>query len=302
MTQSSRPWTNNSVGDGTSYTAAQWRSIYRNLFGSGVLNGLAVSGTTSPLTVAPGSAMVDGLLYESTANENLTVATPAATTGGHVILRADFAAQTVRLLAVRNTSGATAIPALTQTSETTFEIRLAEFQITSGGNITLTPVAPSAYFRTKIASAQIDDLAIITARLADQAVTTPKLADLGVTTPKVANDAIDDTKAGNRVPQFYRRQGGDATEWGLPFPGTTNYTPGPVRMQAGFIDPGSTGTITFPVAFSARPLVFIQSHSQDRYVVVTNVQANQFSFRKTLAHTGALDAVGQFAWLAIGPE
>jgi len=97
--------------------------------------------------------------------------------------------------------------------------------------------------------------------------TAAKLADGVVTTAKVADDAIDDTKVGNRVPQLYRRQGGDATNWATT--GTTTQTPAAVRKQVGsvLVTIGSgtpsvgaayaTATVTFPTAFSATPVALL---------------------------------------------
>ncbi len=60
------------------------------------------------------------------------------------------------------------------------------------------------------------------------------------------------------------RQGGNATDWNTP--GTTNYTPPAVRIQAGSVSASVTGspafgwtTITFPVAFAAKPLIFLNA-------------------------------------------
>jgi hypothetical protein len=162
MAEKGYPFTNNATGDGTSggYTAAEWRKIHRYLFGDGVAvegNQLAVTGAASPLAVNTGHAVVDGLFYDNTASVNLTVTTPVVnTTGGHVILRASFAAQTVRLVAVRNTDGVAAIPSLTQTSETTFEIRLASFTITTGGVITLTDARTYLHYTIRLDRSRID--------------------------------------------------------------------------------------------------------------------------------------------------
>jgi hypothetical protein len=75
----------------------------------------------------------------------------------------------------------------------------------------------------------------------------------------IANDAVDDTKVGNRVPQLYRRQGGDATNWNTA--GTTTRTPTTVRIQTGSIAmtiaaaASAEVTVTFPTAFSVVPLI-----------------------------------------------
>lgn len=163
MTQFSMFWTTTppaaAVGDGSSpYTSTNWFDFLRSLTTfnatsegvlAGYLNQLAVSGAGSPLTVATGGAVVYGIPYKSDASENVTVATPAiGDTGGHVILRADWTAQTVRVVAVRNTDGNAAIPALTQTAGTTWEVRLATFTISTLGVITLTDARDYCHFNS----------------------------------------------------------------------------------------------------------------------------------------------------------
>jgi hypothetical protein len=119
----------------------------------------------------------------------------------------------------------------------------------------------------------------------------------------IANNAVDDTKVGNRVPQFYRRQGGNASDWNSP--GTSNYTPGAVRMQAGRVDvgPGGTQAITFPVAFSAKPLVFVTPMDANELVkgVATSITASGFTLEVNYTDNGSPTS-GKMGWLAIGPE
>lgn len=151
MAEKSFPWTANATGDGTSggYTGLEWGEMWRRLFNrgneasAGVVRGhgneLAVSGTSSPVAVATGAGMVYGKHYYNDASLNLTVTTPVVgTTGGHVILRLDWTAQTVRAVAVRNTDGVNSTPSLTQSTSTQWEVRLASFTITTGGVIALT--------------------------------------------------------------------------------------------------------------------------------------------------------------------
>lgn len=149
MAESSRFFNSNGVGDGgaSGYTRAQIASWMKAVFGAGILKGigseLVVSGTASPLSVATGAAIVDGLFYENSAALNKTVTTPSeGTTGGRIVLRADWAAQTVRAVVVLNTDGVADPPALTQTSGTTYEINLATFTITTGGEIGSLVVEP----------------------------------------------------------------------------------------------------------------------------------------------------------------
>jgi hypothetical protein len=293
----------------------------------GPFNGLAVSGTASPLTLATGAACVYGYLHFCTTAGDLTVVTPVVgTTGGHVVLRADWTAQTVRAVAVRNTDGVAATPSLTQTASTTWEIRLATFSINTSGVITVTDARSFAHFNSQAAAANIDDSAVTTAKINDSAVTTVKLndgavttakitdsnvttakiADTNVTTGKIANDAVDDTKAGDRVPQFYRRQGGSASNWSTG--GTSTQTPGATRMQAGVITVGSvagsgsgSGSVTFPTAFSDVPLLIVKGNAEMAGVGFSSVSSTGFNYTYTNNGVFTINPF-LFTWFATGPE
>lgn len=134
------------------------------------------------------------------------------------------------------------------------------------------------------------------AMIPDALITGAKLVAGTVGLTQLANDSVDDTKAGNRVAQFIRRKGGDATNWWVP--GTTVYTPGAVRIQAGVQDIPNAGpetTITFPVAFSAPPLVFTQSPNAIP-ARVEDILATSFNVQQSSGGTMAI------SWVAFGPE
>lgn len=161
MTQKSWPWDTNppsgSVGDGAAgLNEASAREFLALYFGvqdpsvEGVVKGLAlgeleVSGNSSPLDVDPGAAICYGL-YINDAAATVAVSTPAVgVTGGRVVLQTNWAGvgggsleARTRLAVLMNTDGNAAIPALTQSAGTTWEISLATFQITTGGVITVT--------------------------------------------------------------------------------------------------------------------------------------------------------------------
>lgn len=314
MTESSVLWTNNATGDGITggYTQAQLVEMYRALFTKtanrgGVspeyLNELAVSGTSSPVAVATGAAIVYGFFYVNDASLNVTVPTPSVSTRiDRIVLRASWAAQTVRIARVAGTEGGAA-PALTQTPSTTWEIPLATVSITTGGVIAVTD-----------AREWLDvtgDGMVTVAKLASDAVETAKIKDANVTTAKIASDAVDDTKVGDRVPQFYRRQGGDASTWNTA--GTTTYTPGAVRMQAGVVSGAFSGgtaetggvAITFPVAFSDKPIVLAMVESANtNYQYATSVTLITASGCQVYWRVDAHGSAGtlKIHWLAIGPE
>lgn len=151
MAERSMPWDSTGTGDGTltGYTETQTLEMFRDLFtgdqyaSMGVLAGvggeLAVTGSTMPLTVATGAGMVYGLYYQNTAALSLTNPPPViGTTGLRVSLRADWAAQTVRAVIIKNADNTAAPPGLTQTALTTFDIPLVTGTITTGGSVSLT--------------------------------------------------------------------------------------------------------------------------------------------------------------------
>lgn len=298
MAQQSMPWTTNGTGDGpgSGYSQSRWYAFFKKLFttdqeaSEGVILGedseLAVSGTSSPLTVASGSAIVHGFFYENTSSTTVSVTNPSATTGGHVVLEADWTAQTVRVAAYKNTDGVTSAPALTQTAGTKWQIRLATFTITSAGVITVTDARSYCHFGTKVNTAMIDDSA--------------------VTTAKINNDAITAGKLGAGVMALMDRQGSNANDWDLA--GTTNYDiSSEVRIQAGASSSASnaasyTFTITFPVAFDYKPLVFATTGRGTFMAAVTAISTTGITITATAVDGVASTNGMSVHWMAIGPS
>ena len=176
----------------------------------------------------------------------------------------------------------------------------------ANGAVTNDKIAGGAVTEAKLATA-----AVTIDKIATNAVSGSKIAPNAVATPKIADDAVDDTKVGNRVPQFYRRQGGSGSNWSTP--GSTYYTPGFVRIQAGSKQCDSSGSVnvTFPVAFSAPPIVFVQSaraSQQTASVSQSTISATGFTAHvvnhyasDTEPHVSG-DAQDIVFWLAIGAE
>lgn len=153
MTQTSRPWQSTSPGDAGPYSAANWNQLYQNvlglganrvnvgpLLGSGVQpsESLRVQAKGTPdatVDVLAGSALVQGIGYINTATVNFSI---AANASGNpridtVILRADYALQTVRLAVLQGTPAASpANPSLTQTANVLWEIPLADIAVANG--------------------------------------------------------------------------------------------------------------------------------------------------------------------------
>jgi hypothetical protein len=193
MAEVSLLWETNNTGDGVAvgYTDDQMFQIFRsfcpsaNIGGvaSDVLNKLAVTGTSSPVAVNTGQALVYGIPYYNTASVTVAIATPAALTRiDRIVLRASWAAQTVRITRIAGTEGGAA-PAMTQVAGTTWDIPLATVSITTGGVITVTDA------REWVGA--VGDATITATKLASNAVTTAKILDDNVTGAKIADYAID---------------------------------------------------------------------------------------------------------------
>jgi len=112
----------------------------------------------------------------------------------------------------------------------------------------------------------------------------------------------------DRLTRLMQRQGGSATDWNPP--GSTNYTPGQVIMQAGAvlvnISNGSdfgTAVVTLPAAFSAAPLVLATFQSAAAVAGTTVwAAAGTTSITVRVNRTGTTGDVSVgVAWLAIGP-
>lgn len=298
MTQSSILWTNNSTGDGVSggYTQAQhieWmRALFAKSNGGGVsanyLNELAVTGTSSPVAVNTGAAVVYGFIYFNGASENIVVPTPSSATRiDRIVLRADWTAQTVRIARVAGSEGGGA-PSLTQTPSTTWEVPLAQVSITTLGNITLT------------------DQREYIAGVGDGQITAIKLANDAVETSKIDDDAVTGDKIG--VQGFYLpyRKGGDATSWNVGGAATYAIT-NKVRVYCGVIEipvsgGGGSTTITLPGSYAAFPYVIAsQCGSLSKvYVSVAASSANQITIY--VEDDGSITGDVAISWMTIGPE
>lgn len=188
MAERSLFWKTDGVGHGPigGYPQHRLRDWTRKLFLSGeedaagvlfntVDGQLAVSGSVSPLTVASGSALAYGFLYENTSELTKAVTTPTTgLTGGRVLIRATWSTQEVLVEAVRSADGVTAPPDLVQREGEVWEISLASFLITPGGAITVTDDRSFVHFGTKVSGNMIDPLAVSTGKIADAAVSNAK--------------------------------------------------------------------------------------------------------------------------------
>lgn len=158
MTEKSYVWGGISVGDASlaPYDNDEWTDVWRKMFTydrtyQGVFNSyanaLVGSGSTSPVAINTGAALVDGNFYENDASVNVAVPTPSSSTRiDLIVLRKDFNAQTVRITRVAGIEGGGA-PSLVQNDGVTWDVPLYQASITTGGVITLTdlrmPVVPN---------------------------------------------------------------------------------------------------------------------------------------------------------------
>lgn len=120
------------------YDPATQGPLRYNSFGYGTLE---VTGTTSPVSVASGVALVKGKLYVNTASKVITIPTPSLNTRiDRIVLRLDFTTVPHSCAAVRlaGTEGSGVPPELTQEDGVRWEISLARVSITPGGAITIT--------------------------------------------------------------------------------------------------------------------------------------------------------------------
>lgn len=164
MSETSRPWQGTSPGDAGAYSAANWQQLYTSIIGFGAarsnvgvllgsgsqpnapLKVQAQSPATTSVDVLAGSALVQGVAYINTATLALSI---AANASGNpridtIILRADYALQTVRLAVLQGTPAASpSVPSLTQSANVMWEIPLADIAVANGfvsiSNANITP-------------------------------------------------------------------------------------------------------------------------------------------------------------------
>jgi len=298
-------WTTGGGGDDdAAYTVTDWANIGKILGGTSgsqgivpnYLNCYSIATGTNTVTVNTGGALVDGKPHMCSTAGDLTIpnASPAGNTRiDRIALRATWGAtQNVRITRVNGSSdNPPTAPAYATTPGTSYDLPL--WQVTVNVDGTITASTDERYYSScGLSGSNLQTGAC--GRLAIKAG--------GVNTADIANDAVDDTKVGNRVPQFYRRKGGNSASWHTA--GATTYTPTAVRMQAGASTlTDSDGVIPFPVAFSYAPLVFLQVEKSgtDQYAVVDSVVASAV-YVTTYNAAGAPITDVKVYWFAVGTE
>ncbi len=170
MSEQSIFWTTNAVGDGLvgGYTMAQTQAWMRALWlndntTEGVLlgyqNALAVTNPADhDLAINTGAAIVYGFFYQNTASVTKTPALPVVgTTGWRLVLRASWAAQTVRITLLESADGVPAAPAVTQVDATTWDISLATGTTTTGGVVAITDMRGWCHPNVQVTPAMISN-------------------------------------------------------------------------------------------------------------------------------------------------
>lgn len=121
-----------------------------------------------------------------------------------------------------------------------------------------------------------------------------------ITSAKIANDAVTDSKL--VYGKVRSRQGGSATDWSTS--GTTTYDVSSTDtfVQCGARTLTANTTITFPTAYSTKPIVVataITAGTQNSFARVTNITTTTFDVQlMTSSTTGATsETVG---WIAVG--
>ena len=118
----------------------------------------------------------------------------------------------------------------------------------------------------------------------------------------IVSGAIDQVHLSSGASKFTNRQGGNATEWDVP--GSTNYVPTTVRMQGGIIATSASAdiTITYPAAFSARPLFFVTYYDSEEPLYLDTVSYDAASMTISVRNSADARVATLIQWLAIGPE
>lgn len=225
MSQVSRPWQSTTPGDAGPYSSEQWRTAWKYMIGLGAArgnvgpflgsgtqpnDGLKVQAQGTPsnqVDILPGSALVQGAFYLNDGTVSLTIAGNASgfTRIDTIILRADYAAQTVRLIVLQGTpSGSPVPPTLTQSAGVTWEIPLADITVANGfTSITNANIQPRQEWANAPAGVYLDSVlnnsggvlqtgdVVIYDSSTDRAATTTTTADdrrlMGVWVGRTAN-------------------------------------------------------------------------------------------------------------------
>lgn len=259
-----------------------------------------IAGTDAASPTAPAITQVSGTTYD------IMLYRALVNTAGTVTLtdeRVNAQVQTADVADLAVTTAKIAASAIITS-------RIADGNVTNS-KLGASSVDSDQYVDGSIDTAHLGNLQVTQAKMAANSVDSDQYVDGSIDTAHLANDAVDDTKVGNRVPQLYRRLGGSATDWNVA--GVTGYTPGAVRMQIGAVNvtipadmsAGST-VVTFPVAFSGKPLVLVSSMTaayNDITLTTSTITTTQVTVAASREGSiGYPERTVVAALIAIGPE
>jgi hypothetical protein len=246
VAETSYLWTTNGTGDGDAggYTQADTSLMMQIIAACCAHEGVApgfwdelecTGGGANTVNVATGGALVDGKPYPN--NAPVAVNVPSAVGAGNtridrIVLRANWAAQTVRITRLAGVDAASPVaPTITQTSGTTYDIMLCRVLVDTSGAVTVTDervmawvgtsgIAADAVDGSKIADEAVDSEhiaagAIDLAHMSANSVDSDQYVDGSIETPHLANDAVAYAKVGAGALKAATRRGGDATDWAV---------------------------------------------------------------------------------------
>ena len=186
MTEISRFWDGVALGDCGPYTTANVHSEFFRAILNGTgnrgplyywLNDLEVytssGGSTGPLTVAEGAAIIYGLFYENDSPVTVSIPTPSSGTSRYdrIVVRRDWSTQTARIARVTGTAAISpVVPALTQSVGGIYEIPLATILVDDAGTIAITDAREFCTYSTEWPALSVD-----TEQFAAGAVTAAKI-------------------------------------------------------------------------------------------------------------------------------
>jgi hypothetical protein len=300
MAERSILWTTGAGGDGAStYTQDDLVGWLRRTFSPNsanqgplraYLNEMLVSSGAGNVSVATGGASVYGFPYENTSAVVVAIPTPASNTRiDRIVLRASWAAKTVRITRIAGTEGAAA-PAIVQTPGTTYDVPLAQVSITTGGVITVT-----------------DQREFLQGGFA---LNGANLINSSVGFNALVNGAVSGIKIGAQVPIVTQRVGGSGTDWGSPG-NTLQAVNSNVDIQAGAftynapVGVSSAGVKSFAHAFATGGPVLVATIAPGvaTYDVgVTIVSAGNGTFELAVINNSGATRLVAIHWIAIGPR
>ena len=147
MAEISRPWNGIVTGDSGPYSDDQWSDLYKTMTAPTIanqgiflsqLNELDLTGLpVTPVNIDTGRALVNGIWYESDAAVSVAIPTPGANPRvDRLVLRADWALQTVRVFRIAGAEAAAPVPpAIVQVDGVTWDLPLWQVHVTVGGVI-----------------------------------------------------------------------------------------------------------------------------------------------------------------------